>query len=181
MALRNPEGSGGTWWPKLGPDTWRGLQKGQPIAPQCPHELGGARAPPHPTSFPPFRARRTGPSPGSLAGLSPPRLWLAGPTKLGCGWSSARDSARGKLEKQTSPDRPVRKAEAGKEREACLIKEFLQLSGPPVRLAGLEKPILKPEPAAQPFLPSHTSRSVGFPLPPRRAGPRGACWESQYR
>lgn len=96
VALRSSEGSGAIWWPRLDPDTWKGLLKGKPGPAAVPTRAGKGPCASAPSrdSFAPLRAPAEANRPfrekwtlsGTRGRLPPPpppsRLWLAPPTKL---------------------------------------------------------------------------------------------------
>lgn len=74
----------------------------------------------------PFRENSTISSPPGGASTPPvPPSPLVGPDGkiLVYGWSSSRDSPRGKLKDGTPTDRPMRKVEVRQRWEACLRRE----------------------------------------------------------
>lgn len=155
VALRSPEESGETWWPRLGPDTWRGLLQGKPGPAAVPIRAGKgpcASAPPR-SSFAPLGAPVGATRPlqekwilsWTLWRLPPPplpsRLWLARRAKL----SAAVGRLQGLVPAGNSRKKRVR---SSSEREATADRRTgLCLSGEVVFLTvGLASPSRRPKP-----------------------------------
>jgi len=128
VALRSLEGSGATWWPRLGPDTWRGLLKGKPGPAAVPTRAGRgpcASAPPR-SSFAPLGVPGGATRPlqekwtlsWTIWRLPPPplpsRLWLARPAKLSAAVGRLQELVpAGNSRKKRVRSRSEREATAG--------------------------------------------------------------------